>query len=136
MANPHNSGGSSGFKVESELIAKWSELVMEDGFTAIPNLLIDHLVDLQINPIELSVIIAIERHRFFRGTAWPSNERIAELTGYSARHISRIANELEQRNLLKIVHRAYRSNLYELDPLVRKLEQFKGKPLCSTILTI
>lgn len=123
-------------KPDSELIAKWSELVMEDGFTAIPNLLIDHMVDLQINPLELSVIVAIERHRFFRGTAWPSNERIAELTGFSARHVSRTTNELEQRNLLKIVHRAYRSNLYELDPLVRKLEQFKGKPLRSTIVTV
>jgi hypothetical protein len=56
MYNPNNNKIESGFKVESELIAKWSELVMEDGFTAIPNLLIDHLVDLQINPVELSVI--------------------------------------------------------------------------------
>lgn len=111
----------------SELIAKWSELVMEDGFTAIPNLLIDHLVDLQINPVELSVIIAIERHRFFRGNAWPSNQRIGDLLGYDPRSVSRVTSELHQRNLLNKIERQGRSNLYDLEPLVKELEHFKGR---------
>jgi DNA-binding MarR family transcriptional regulator len=128
MYNPNNNKIESGFKVESELIAKWSELVMEDGFTAIPNLLIDHLVDLQINPVELSVIIAIERHRFFRGTAWPSNQRIGDLLGYDPRSVSRVTSELHQRNLLNKIERQGRSNLYDLEPLVKELEYLKGKP--------
>jgi DNA-binding MarR family transcriptional regulator len=123
-------------KPNSELIAKWSELVMEDGFTAIPNLLIDHLVDLQINPLELSVIIAIEKHRFFGDTAYPSNERIAEITGYSPRHVNRITNELYQRNLLNKIRRPHKSCLYDFKPLIKQLEQFKGKPLRTTIVEI
>lgn len=115
-------------KTDSELIAKWSELVMEDGFTAIPNLLIDHLVDLEINPVELSVIIAIERHRFFRGTAFPSNQRIGDLLGYDPRSVSRITSNLHERNLLKKIDRQGRSNLYDFTPLVKELEHLKGKP--------
>jgi hypothetical protein len=115
-------------KPDSELIAKWSELVMEDGFTAIPNLLVDHLVDLNINPMELSVIIAIERHRFFRGNAWPSNQRIGDLLGYHPRSVSRITNELHQRNLINKIQREGRSCLFDFEPLVKELEHFKGKP--------
>jgi DNA-binding MarR family transcriptional regulator len=123
-------------KTDSELIAKWSELVMEDGFTAIPNLLIDHLVDLQINPLELSVLIAIEKHRFSGDTAWPSNETIGQITGYSPRHVNRITNELYQRNLLNKIKRPYNSCLYDFKPLIKQLEQFKGKPLRNTIVTV
>lgn len=123
-------------KPNSELIAKWSELVMEDGFTAVPNLLIDHMVDLGINPLELSVILVIERHRFRTGTAWPSQQRIAKLTGFSARHIGRITTELHQRNLVRKIYREGRSCVYSLDPLVRQLEQFKGKPLRSTVVRL
>jgi hypothetical protein len=123
-------------KPNSELIAKWSELVMEDGFTAIPNLLIDHLVDLQINPLELSVLIAIEKHRFSGDTAWPSNETIGQITGYSPRHVNRITNELCQRNLLNKIKRPYNSCLYDFKPLIKQLEQFKGKPLRNTIVTV
>jgi hypothetical protein len=123
-------------KTNSELTAKWSELVMEDGFTAVPNLLIDHLVDLQINPLELSVIIAIEKHRFSGDTAWPSNEKIGQITGYSPRHVNRITNELYQRNLLNKIKRPYNSCLYDFKPLIAQLEQFKGKPLRNTIVAV
>lgn len=123
-------------KTDSELITKWSELVLEDGFTAIPNLLIDHLVDLRISPIELSVIIAIEKHRFSGDTAWPSNETIGKITGYSPRHVNRITNELYQRNLLTKIKRPYNSCLYDFKPLIKQLEQFKGKPLRDTIVTV
>lgn len=123
-------------KPDSELIAKWSELVMEDGFTAVPNLLIDHMVDLQINPLELSIIIAIEKHRFFGDTAYPSNKMIGQITGYSPRHVNRITKELHERNLLNKIKRPYNSCLYDFKPLVKQLEQFKGKPLRDTVIIV
>lgn len=112
-------------KTQSELVAKWSAEIMEDGFTAIPNFLIDHMVDIGINPIELSVIIAIERHRFFGDTAYPSNERISRITGYSPRHVSRITSDLQKRKLIKKIKRPYNSVLYDFKPLAKALKVYK-----------
>lgn len=127
MTNPADFNPRKDSKDQTLLESKWSELVLEDGYTVIPNLLLDHMVDLKINPLELSVIIVIEKHRFFGDTAWPSNETIGQITGFSPRHINRITNELYQRNLLNKVKRPHSSCLYDFKPLIKQLEQFKRK---------
>jgi hypothetical protein len=136
MTNPANLNVQKDFKSGSLLETKWSELVLEDGYTVIPNLLIDHMVDLNINPLELSVLIVIEKHRFFGDTAWPSNETIGKITGFSPRHINRITNELYQRNLINKIKRPHKSCLYDFKPLIKQLEKFKGKHLHNTIVEV
>ncbi|HEX3804973.1 MAG TPA: helix-turn-helix domain-containing protein [Solirubrobacteraceae bacterium] len=103
--------------------------VLGAGFTAIPNELYDHRVELGLDSNELALIPALERRRFERGDeVWPSRKTLAEKTGLSVRTISRAIANLERKGLLGVrqpgnatqgVGRA--SNRYDLEPLWGRL---------------
>lgn len=103
---------------------KWSAEIMDEGFTAVPNLLISKRCDMGISITEFYVIVAIEKYRWDDTKPWPSLEALSRLTGLSIRQVNRATSSLEERGLLGRVRRFGKSNLYDFSPLRDALEHY------------
>lgn len=108
----------------SYLDKKWSEKILDQGWTAVPNLLIQNLKALDLSASEFTVLIAIESHRWTHyDRAFPSVNRLAAITGLSARTITRCTSSMVEKGcLLKIVSE-YGSIVYDMKPLIKKLDK-------------
>ena len=70
-------------------------------------------------PTQKLVLIALAWHSDDGGTCWPSQARLARLSGFSERSVRRAARDLEQQNLIRRHRRttdagALTSHLYVL----------------------
>ena len=109
--------------VDSVLIEKWTKAVIDQGFTVIPNLLIEHKVQLGLSAAEFLVLVCIEKHRWDGlNKPWPSNDALSRLTGISPRQVGRITTSLEDKGVLAKVRREGRTCLFDMNPLVDKLQ--------------
>lgn len=107
---------------QNRLEQKWSEQIIGHGFTAVPNLLIEYRQYLGLTTTDFYVLMAIEKYRWDNiQKPWPSLSALAELTNLSTKTIGRSTKRLEDRGLIKKIHRAGTSNLYDLEPLVEEL---------------
>ena len=75
----------------------------------------------RLSPSELKVLISLSLRMDERRKAYPSVEKIARDTGYSARQVIRTLQQLEKRGLVSRQKRRdsskkYRSNLYTVLP--------------------
>jgi DNA-binding MarR family transcriptional regulator len=75
----------------------------------------------RLSPSELKVLISLSLRMDEKRKAYPSVERIARDTGYSARQVIRTLQQLEKRGLISRKKRRdsskrYRSNLYTILP--------------------
>lgn len=104
-------------------IDKWSPAIFEQGnFTMVPNLLLKYAHELDITPSELVVLINIESFRWNTRPAFPSVERIAQRTGMSERHVTRLITSLVRKELMWRTRRRNRTNEYNFYPLIKKLD--------------
>ncbi len=137
MINPSEPSIVGRINYDSQLTQKWSKEILDGGYTVIPNLLIKHMVDLGIQPYHLSVLVAIEMHRWRPESAWPSQQALATITGYSLRRVNEITTELNDMNLVKKIYKVGRPCLYNFDPIVNQLNEIIGithKPSTTTKL--
>lgn len=126
MTNPNDPGILSGIDYDSQLTQKWSKAILDGGYTVVPNLLIKNMSVLGIESYHLSVLLAIEMHRWRPDSAWPSQQALADITGYSLRRINEITSELNDMSLIKKIYRHGRPCLYDFEPLVHELESLLG----------
>lgn len=126
MMNPNDPNIIGGVDYDSQLTKKWSKAILDGGYTVIPNLLIKHMTDLGIQPYHLAVLVAIEMHRWRPESAWPSQQALANITGYSLKRINEITTELNDMDLVKKIYRVGTPCLYNFDPLVNQLEELIG----------
>lgn len=68
-----------------------------------------------VSPTEKLVLAAIALHTDSQGVAWPSKERLAQITGLTPRGVRKALARLEERGYLKTTPRAGSSNLYQLN---------------------
>jgi predicted transcriptional regulator len=101
---------------------KWSICISNDGFTMIPNVLLENAHVLGITPSELVVLINIESHRWGTRLPYPSVQRLAKRTGMSERHITRLITSLERKKLIWRQRRKSKTNEYDISPLITKLD--------------
>lgn len=107
---------------DNRFVSKWSEKILEHGFTAVPNLLLRHRADLGLTPTECLVIIAIDSFRWTNQYPWPSLEALSKRSGFSTRTVSRTVTNLERMRILKRIKRKGTTNCYDLSPLTDWLE--------------
>lgn len=113
MRNPHS------FSIKG----KWPENVLKQGFTAIPNSLIQYRLELGIGISEFFVILAIESYRWDNwNQPFPSLKALSTLTGLSERQVGRITSELAVKGYVVKTRRFNKTNLYDLTPLGEELE--------------
>jgi DNA-binding MarR family transcriptional regulator len=103
---------------------KWSSAIEEHGYTNIPNLLLFKRKALGITPNELLVIMCIESFRWDRRDPWPSEASISKRAHISTRSVRRLISSLESKQLVTRAHRRGQTNIYQMSPLIRKLDQY------------
>lgn len=77
--------------------------------------------------------IALASHAYDKDTVWPSQQRLAEMVGCSARHIRTLMKELVAEGLVRIIRRGYwkRATEYLLTAIVsmrKSPDAVQGKP--------
>jgi hypothetical protein len=103
-------------------IDKWSGPIFDQGaFTMVPNLLLASVPYLRMTPSELVVLINIESFRWNTRPSFPSVQRLSLRTGMSERHVTRLITSLEKKGILERNRRRYRTNEYDLRPLIETL---------------
>lgn len=106
-----------------------------ERFVAIPHALFDPDNSFDLTPAERLVIIALETFRWrWDDVVYPSQERIASMTGLSRRTVQRTLDALAADNLITVWrerHSNYAHNEYDLNPLWIGLAEGARRPLVS-----
>lgn len=108
---------------------KWGVTTHKQGWTYVPNILLEHQAELGITPTELNVILTIMKHWWDRDSLpWPSVTKVAESIGRHRSTVQRRIRDLEGRGLVKRIYRkdarkekASLSNEYDFTGLVQKV---------------
>lgn len=107
---------------EYGLDAKWHPDVIQEGYTVIPNILIENYSSLRLNPSEFLILVNLINYWWdAKRLPYPSVETLAERTNMSTRSVTRIITALEKRKFIKRIRRKHTSNVYSLEPLVSRL---------------
>lgn len=117
--------------MSNSLTDKWGKASLSLGWVAVPTTLLFLQSQLGISPTGLNVLLQLMMHWWKEGELpHPSQVSIAERMGISPRTVQRELNVLVAQGLLKkkptpVRHQKYRGrNLYDLSPLVTKLNEF------------
>ncbi|TAJ81859.1 helix-turn-helix domain-containing protein [Reyranella sp.] len=108
---------------------KWSPLVMKQGYTIVPVLLLHAQKRLGLSPPQLNVLLQIASHWWKAAQLpYPSKQLIANRMSCTPRQVQRHLTALENAGLIKrIVRKNTRqgqlSNEYSLAGLVKKLKE-------------
>lgn len=108
----------------------WGDMVIDKGYTLVPNALIDLYQKIGIEKRQLIFILVILRYGFSKGQAFPSQKTIQAKTGYSVRTVKRIIKELKMKGYITVYRRYIKpegenprrtSNVYDLTGLMNKI---------------
>lgn len=114
---------------------KWSVLIEDRGYTQIPNLLIRHMGDLGITPIEYAVINGLLSHQWSEENSFPSLNTISSYIGRSRGTAQSAVRSLENKGLIIRKPRGgNETNEYDFGPLVERLESY-AQPIEKSIPT-
>ena len=108
---------------------KWGLTTHKQGWTYVPNILLEHQAELGISPVELNVILTVMKHWWERDALpWPSVTKVADSIGRSRSIVQRRIRALEKRGLIQRVYRkdtrkekANLSNEYDFSGLVQQV---------------
>ncbi len=120
--------GSSEVKVQ-KLSKRWSKGVIDSGWTAIPNVLIERQRALKLNPTEMNVILVLLKYWWTDGKSpFPSKSTIADFINRDLSTVRRTLKGLEDKKLIKRDARYFdkggqTSNSYDLSGLVLELKK-------------
>jgi DNA-binding MarR family transcriptional regulator len=103
---------------------KWSPLLLGDGFTVIPNTLIEHQADLKITSSELNTIVGLLSFKWDDRKPWPSAATLSGYSGLAVHTIRTNLRNLEKKGFIKRHHINGRSNEYDFQPLLERLESY------------
>ena len=102
------------------------DVLEAEGYSVIPNSLINHWPELGLTRSELTVVLALICSRRSRGT-FPSLPLIAQRSGFSRRGVIKILDSLKSKGLIRVSrHPKARSNSYDLSPLWEKLSLYQN----------
>lgn len=108
---------------------KWSPMVMRQGYSIIPVLLLHAQKRIGLSPSHLNVLLQIASHWWkANDLPFPSKQTIANRMDCTPRHVQRCLTALEKAGLItRIVRKNSKegqlSNRYSLEGLVKKLAE-------------
>ncbi|MDB5073920.1 MAG: helix-turn-helix protein [Chloroflexi bacterium] len=113
--------------VDWRLVRRYGERVLTDGYTACPNLVLQHYAALGISEAELVFVLQLWTYWWDTSLPHPSLSTIAHRMGKSVRQLQTYVERLRVRGLLVVECRydnkgRQLSNSYDLTPLLRALE--------------
>lgn len=118
------------------LEGKWGKATLDvEGWTAIPNLLLECQQALGIDAVKLNILLVLLKHWWEKGKMpWPSKATIGEIVGRDKSTVQKHLKEMEARGLVKRKSRyqsagGQTSNEYDLTGLISKLKDLAKKEL-------
>jgi hypothetical protein len=106
---------------------KWGE-VARAGFQVVPDLLLKHQNDLEINPTEMVVLLNVLMHWWYRDQKpFPRSTTIARRMGSTLRTVQRALQNLEEKGLLLRQKGPADETLLDPEPLVARLRKYTVK---------
>lgn len=112
-----------------QLSKRWGASVINEGWTAIPNILIERQQALQLKPTEMNIILVLLKYWWEKGKSpYPSKKTIGDLINRDTSTVRRSLKRLEELGLVKRESRYYEkggqtSNEYDLSGLVDRLKK-------------
>ncbi len=111
------------YKVSS----RWSEELLDWGFTPIVNVLLDNYTHLGLSSQEFILVVHLMRFKWDDKHPFPSYATLATKMGLHPRRVKQVAKDLETKGFLERIERreAHRTktNLFDLTPLFEQLSQ-------------
>lgn len=114
---------------------EWGDRVLDQGYTLIPNTLLDNYANIGMTPGELAVVIMLLRYSFGSRKPYPSVRTLAQRTGASERTVKRQLKRMKIMGYLAVYKRYLTdngtrprrtSNVYSLKGLLNKLRDGNG----------
>lgn len=118
-------------KRKSALASKWGQKVIDQGYCAVPSLLLRAQKRLKLNPSELAVLLQIIDHWWDSDrNPYPSKAELSDRLGISQRQVQRYIGNLEKEGLLeRVPHYGFsggrETNRYDLQGLVQRLAEIE-----------
>jgi DNA-binding transcriptional ArsR family regulator len=108
---------------------RWSKDLAKVGWTALPNIILEKQVALELEPIDVNILMQIAKHWWSEEAPFPSIERIAIAIGVTPRTVQRRITKMEKAKLIERKVRRYarggqKSNGYSFDGLIKKCIPF------------
>lgn len=123
-------------KALKSLESKWGKSTLEvDGWTAIPNILLERQQVLGIDAVKLNILLVLLKHWWEKSNMpFPSRAKIGDIVGRDKSTVQRHIREMEERGLLKRNERYQKaggqtSNEYDLNGLIANLQALAKKEL-------
>lgn len=123
-------------KEKNSVVDKWGNRSSSLGWVAIPTLLLFSQKELGITSSELNVLLNLVVHWWEKSKyPFPSQGAIAHRSGLSLKTIQRALNGLEAKGLIIKEHTSRSNfvtkgrNIYDLSPLIEKLDKVSPKVL-------
>jgi predicted transcriptional regulator len=108
---------------------KWGKATIDvDGWTAIPNILLERQQALGIDAVKLNILLVLLKHWWEKTKMpWPSKATIGEIVGRDKSTVQKHLKEMEKRGLVKRNSRyqsagGQTSNEYDLAGLIAQLK--------------
>lgn len=109
--------------VKRELEKKWGKVLIREGWTPIPNIILQNQRRLGLDAQDFALIMVIASHWWVsERLPFPSKKRMATYLDLSTRQIQRRLKGLEDAGLLKRNFRPGTSTIYSLEPLIEEAE--------------
>lgn len=120
---------------EKENVKKWGKTLISDGFTIIPNAIIENQAKLGLEPIDFAIIAIFAKYWWKASEPpFPGKKRIAACLDVEPRTVQRRLSALVKAKILTRKPRTYvnggtNTNAYELGPLITKAEPYAEQEL-------
>lgn len=115
---------------------KWGkETLMVNGWTAIPNILLERQQALGIDAIKLNILLVLLMHWWTKpDMPFPGKTKISEFVGRDTSTVQKHIKQMEQQGLIERKTRflaagGQTSNEYDLSGLIAKLHEFAASGL-------
>jgi len=123
--------GGEGTTTEYRISVRFGDDLLQTGFTAIPNLVLDHYTELGISPLEMMFIIHIWQYWWTEKDPYPSLKTIATKMKVDRRTTQRYVESLKQKKLLLVTPRTVPglgqvTSEYDFSPLTVAVRSFGG----------
>jgi DNA replication protein len=96
---------------------------LAERYTAVPAIFLEHYHRLNVSSSEAMLIIHLLSFKWDEKKPFPRVARIADRMGMTETAVRQNARSLEKKHLLLRIQRSGTSNLFDLTPLFKKLEE-------------
>ncbi len=107
---------------EKSIRARWSSSLETKGFTPISNIFLEYSALLGITTPEALFLIHLFSYKWTVDSPYPSLTTIALKMGVKEGAVRKYARDLERKGFIKRILRKGETSRYNLDPLIKKLE--------------